>query len=271
MHIFSKGNIYEDGIYVDLSHWGYPPLLVTCWVADHWCREQVGRDLGSELPSPASWWAHGDQGGTWVMVKRFSRGRSVVLKPQSVLVLSSSNNQMPAKVLWTLPNQAHSAHCRDELPSPTTLFSTAIWLPFLLFFRASEEMNDSSSCSLWLLPAKKRGGRKGCSASIHLGAEQPCLEQAECPNEKYIPPLRQCLGPCILTAEISPNQCAVSVISLCVLNTPFLSTDPSSWWRFVVLHNRLYPVGLLHEFWSQSEPAPELHSVPPQTWACWDL
>lgn len=79
----------------------------------------------------------------------------MLLKPQSVLVLSSSNNQMPAKVLWTLPNQAHSVRCRDEQPSPTTLLSTAIWLPFLLIFRASEEMNDSPSCSLWLFPAKK--------------------------------------------------------------------------------------------------------------------
>lgn len=31
-HVFSKGNIYKDSVYVDLSHRGCPPLLVTCWV-----------------------------------------------------------------------------------------------------------------------------------------------------------------------------------------------------------------------------------------------
>lgn len=198
MHLFSKRNIYKDSIYVDLSHRGCPPLLVTCWVVNQRCREQIRRDLGSGLPSPESWWAHADQrgawimvkcfsrgrsvvlkpqGGTWVMVKCFSRGRSVVLKPQSVLVLSSSNNHMPEKVLWTLPNQAHSAQWRDEQPGSTTLLSTAIWLAFCSIFKASEEMSVSPLCSLWLLPAKKRGG-----ITIHLGAEQPCLEQAECPG-----------------------------------------------------------------------------------------
>lgn len=170
---------------------------------NHWCREQVGRDLGSGLPSPASWWAHGDHGGTWVVVKCFSRGRSVVLKPQSVLVLSSSNNQMPAKVLWTLPSQAHSAHWRDEQSGPTTLFSTAICLSFFFHFQ-SIRGNEWWAFMLPLVPSsKKRGG-----STIHLGAEQPCLEQAECPRKKYIPPLWQCLVPCVLTTEISPNQCA---------------------------------------------------------------
>lgn len=216
MHLFSKENIYKDDVYANLSHWGCPPLLVTYWVVNHRCREQVGSDLGSGLPSLASWWTHGDQGGIWVMVKGFSRGRSVVLKSWSVLVLSSSNNQMPAKVLWTSPNEAHSAHRRDEQPGPTTLLSTAIWLPFFFFiFRASEEMNDSPSCSLWLLPAKKESG-----STIHLGAEQPALEQAECPREKYIPPLRQCLRPCVLTTEISPNRCAdFCDLTVCIENS----------------------------------------------------
>lgn len=109
---------------------------------------------------------------------------------------------------------------------------------FFFIFRASEEMNDSPSCSLWLFPAKKAGG-----STIHLGAEQPALEQAECPCEKYIPPLRQCLGPCILTTEISPNRCAdFCDLTVCTENsfsehlTPpldvgllFCTTDCSLW------------------------------------------
>lgn len=154
------------------------------------------------------------------MAKCFFRGRSVVLKPQSVLVLSSSNNHMPEKVLWTLPNQAHSG-IRDEQPGPTTLLSTAIWLAFCFVFRASEEMSDSPSCSIWLLPAKK-GVEVPYTWELsnlvwsRLNAQARSISHLSgSARDLVFSPLRSV-----------PINVLIAVISGCVLKTPFLSIRP---------------------------------------------
>lgn len=234
MHLFSKENIYKDDVYVNLSHRGCPPLLVTYWMVNHRCREQVGSDLGSGLPSLASWWTHGDQGGIWVMVKGFSRGRSVVLKSWSVLVLSSSNNQMPAKVLWTSPNEAHSAHWRDEQPGPTTLLSTAIWLPFFFHFQSIR----GNEWQLFMFPAsssKKRGWK------YHTpGSWTTCFGAGWMPTWEVYPTSQAVPGALHSHHWDQSKSMCWFLWSHCMYwKLLFWASDPSSWCRFVVLHNRL--------------------------------
>lgn len=138
-------------------------------------------------------------------VNCFSRGRRVVLQPQSTLVLSGSNDQKPANTLWASPNQGHPAHWRDEQLGLTTLLSTAISLPFLVIFQGIRGNQQQPFMFLLGSFQQKRVCYMWGGSPIHLGAVWSRLS-AHRRSLSHLPARPwQRLGPRPLATEISPK------------------------------------------------------------------